>query len=323
MRTRLLAASIVLAALVAPAWTAEPEAKIAAGDAMRFKSPDEALTALLEAFKARDMTRVRAIFGVEPGELGSGDQVQDRADLESFAKSLAVQAKFVPKSETELVLEVGNNGFEFPVPLVRKDNEWYFDTPAGKEEILNRRIGENELRTLAVCRGYVAAQRDYYSADWDGDGVIEYAQQLASTPGKKDGLYWESRDNEPASPLGPLVAEAQAEGYDMGATPPATTQPTTKPAPGPRTYHGYHYKILTKQGENAPGGKFDYVINGHMVAGFALVAWPADWGNSGVMTFVVNSNGKVYQKNLGKTTADIVKNMTEYNPDKDWALTDD
>lgn len=298
-----------LVALVASAG-AQPPAQGKSGDALRFKAPDEALAALRAALEARDLPKLRAIFGVEVGELGSGDPVQDQADLEGFAKELAASARLVPDGDDALIVRVGAQAYDFPVPLIRKDNQWYFDADAGKEEMLNRRIGENELRTIAVCNGYVAAQRDYYARDWDGDGVIEYAQRLASTPGKKDGLYWESRPGEPTSPLGPLVAEAQGEGYGG--------QSATQPA-GPRPYHGYCFRILTQQGERAPGGKYGYVINGHMLAGFALVAWPVQWGNSGVMTFLVNTNGRVLQKNLGEKTAEIAAALTEYNPDDTWA----
>jgi hypothetical protein len=300
------------------AWAAQPPAKSATTEQLRFKAPQEALDALREATEAKDRPKLRAIFGVEVGELGSGDEVADQADLDRFAKNLAAAAKLIPEGDDRVTLEVGANAYPFPIPLVRQDGSWHFDTPAGKEEMLNRRIGENEIRTLAVCRGYVAAQRDYYAADWDNNDVIEYAQRLASTSGKKDGLYWQTKADEPASPLGPLVAEAQTEGYGKASATPATTQPA-----GPRPYHGYFYKILTRQGAHAPGGKYDYVMNGHMVAGFALVAWPDKWGSSGVMTFIVNTNGKVYEKNLGEKTADLVKEMTEYDPDDTWKQSKD
>ncbi|MEW6250312.1 MAG: DUF2950 domain-containing protein [Planctomycetota bacterium] len=311
-------------------WTALAAAGAAAQNApaeqLRFETPREALDALLAATKAKDLPKLRAILGVEAGELGSGDEVQDRADLREFATNLAAAAKLVNEGDDKVMIQIGVNGYIFPVPVVRKDGAWFFDAEAGKEEMLNRRIGENELRTLATCRGYVAAQRDYYADDWDGDGVIEYAQRLASTPGKKDGLYWESKDDEPLSPLGPLIAEAQSQGYfktDAPATTQPAAQPATQPAAGPRPYHGYFYKIVTRQGERAPGGKYDYVINGHMVAGFALVAWPVEYGESGVMTFVVSTNGKVYEKDLGEKTAELVAAIAEYNPDDTWAVSKD
>jgi hypothetical protein len=328
MRTRLISTVIAGAICGAAGLAVGAAAQDKPAEQLRFKTPEEALAGLLEAVKARDMARLRAIFGVEPGELGSGDEVQDRHDLREFAANLTAAAKLHPEGDDRAILEVGTNAYEFPVPLVRKDGMWFFDTAAGKEEMLNRRIGENEFRTIAVCRGYVSAQREYRDEDWDGDGVMEYAQRIASTPGQKDGLYWDSAENAPASPLGALVADAVGEGYGKSKppAPAAATQPATRPGTqpaGPRPYHGYFFKILRQQGDKAPGGKFDYVINGNMVAGFALVAWPAQWGNSGVMTFVVNANGHVYQKNLGEKTANLVDGMVEYNPDDGWTRADD
>jgi hypothetical protein len=287
-------------------------------DQLRFDKPEDALKALLEATKSKDHPRMRKLLGVEPGELASGDEIQDQADFDQFAKHLAEAAKLVHEGEDRVILEVGPEGYTFPIPLVRKDGKWFFDTPAGKEELMNRRIGENEIKAIAVCHGFVAAQREYNIKDWNNDGIVEYAQKIKSTSGKKDGLYWETDEDESPSPLGPLVAEAQAEGYGPKASSkPATTQPAEhKPHP----YHGYCYRVLTRQGERAPGGKFDYVINGHMVAGFAMLAWPADYDSSGVMTFIVNANGKIYQKDLGEKTPAIAGSMTEYDPDNTWTL---
>lgn len=210
-----------------------------------------------------------------------------------------------------MTLTVGRSNWPFPVPIVRRDGTWFFDTQAGREEILNRRIGENELNTIEVCRACVLAQREYFARDWDNDDVFEYARRFRSTPGKKDGLYWPVAGDEEPSPLGPLVAQAHAEGYGK-----KEGEKSEKRSP----YHGYYFKILTKQGMNAPGGKYDYVINGHMIGGFAIVAWPAEYGSSGIMTFIVNQRGKVYQKDLGPNTAEIGKEMTEYNPDGEWTL---
>jgi hypothetical protein len=319
MHNRSLLTVVACLAGCALAWSGTSATQAQTSEQIRFDKPEDALKTLLDATKSKDRPQMRKIFGVDAGELASGDETQDQADLEQFAKDLAAAAKLVKEGDDRIILQVGPDNYPFPIPLVRKDGKWYFDTPAGKEELLNRRIGENELKAIAVCRGYVAAQRDYYAEDWNDDGVIEYAQRLASSPGKKDGLYWETGDDEPSSPLGPLVAEAQAEGYGKATSRP-TSPPTTQPATQPRPYHGYCYRVLSRQGEHAPGGKFDYVINGHMVAGFALVAWPVDWDSSGVMTFVVNTNGKVYQKDLGEKTADLVKDMTEYNPDSTWTL---
>ncbi len=318
MSNRLLSAVVagVFGSLMASA--SLPTGQSQAPDQLRFNSPEEALKALLDATKSQDKSQLRNIFGTQVKELGSGDEVQDQADLDQFARNLTAAAKLVADGNDKMILHVGPVGHPFAVPLVRKNGEWLFDTPAGLEELLNRRIGENELNAVAACRGYVEAQRDYYAQDWDDNGVIEYAQRIASTPGKKDGLYWETDEDEPTSPLGPLIAAAQAAGYFRG-----TTQSTTQSAAGPHPYHGYYYKILLRQGQHAAGGTYQYVINGHMVAGFALVAWPATWGKSGIMTFVVNSNGKLYEKDLGEKTGDLARNMTEYDPDATWAVSKD
>jgi hypothetical protein len=185
---------------------------------------------------------------------------------------------------------------------VKQGDGWIFDSATGRQEILNRRIGANELDTIDVCRAYVAAQREFASEDRDGTGVFKFAQKFISAQGKHDGLYWPIADGEPASPLGPLVADAVAEGYNKKGVP----------------YHGYYYRILTGQGKNAPGGAYSYIINGNMIAGFALVAFPADYGNSGVMTFIVNQQGVVFQKDLGPKTANLAKAMKIYNPDPSW-----
>jgi hypothetical protein len=209
---------------------------------------------------------------------------------------------------------VGADYWPFPVPIINRNGRWLFDTEAGKEELLRRRIGQNELSTLAVMRAYVDAQREYASKDRDGDEVLEYAQKITSSPGKTDGLYWPEELNGELSPLGPWVAEAQTEGYF--ADPSA-------PQEGPQAFHGYYFRILTRQGSHAPGGKYDYIINGNMILGFALVGWPADYGDSGIMTFIVNQQGRVYQKDLGKNTAKIVKKMQAYDPDPSWQISSD
>lgn len=274
-----------------------------------FDSPNEALKALMKACETKDKVALREIFGPGITELKSGDDAQDARDFENFARRLAADSRLVPENEDTVILRVGVEDHPFPVPLVKARGRWSFDTKAGLDEMLNRRIGENEIKAAAVCRGYVVAQREYALADHDGDGVLEYAQRLASTSGRQDGLFWKTRPDEPPSPLGPLVAEARAEGYAMN---PANA------AAGPRPYHGYLYRILTRQGSHAPGGKYDYVINGNMVAGFALIAYPVEWGSSGIMTFIVNSNGEVLQKNLGEKTAEVASTIDVYNPDSSW-----
>jgi hypothetical protein len=198
-----------------------------------------------------------------------------------------------------------------PIPLVKTNGQWYFDTAAGKDEIINRHIGKDELHAIGVCRAYVAAQQQYASANPAAVGGTNYAQQFKSTPGKKDGLYWPAAENKPASPFGPLVAEANAEGYDKHT------------GAGPHPFHGYYFRILTRQGKDAPGGKMDYLSHGNLTGGFALVAYPEHWDQSGIMTFIVNQDGKVFQRNFGEKTSRIAGMMKEYNPDSQWTLVQD
>jgi hypothetical protein len=273
----------------------------------RFSSPKEAVKALTTAARARDRAAVDMIFGPDVKELLSGDPKQDALEFAAFSKSLAQYTQLVRKSDDRFVLDIGDQNWPLPIPIVRKDGVWFFDTVAGKDEIINRRVGEDELTAIGVCRNYVQAQREYAAEDRDGSGVLKYAQKLKSTHGMKDGLYWPANGDEEESPFGPLVAEARAEGYGP------------KTAEGqPQPFHGYRFKVLTSQGAAAPGGAYDYVINGNLVAGFALVAYPAHWGESGVMTFIVNQWGKVYERNLGEDSADVATSMTDFNPDGDW-----
>ena len=206
-----------------------------------------------------------------------------------------------------MVLVIGEKDWPFPIPLVKKADQWIFDTKAGKEEILNRRIGENELSTVQTLLAVVDAQREYAMNDRDNDGLLEYAEKFRSDPGKKNGLYWETKEGEQPSPLGELVADARAEGY---------TRAGTKQSPIP--FHGYYFRMLKKQGKHAAGGAFDYVVKNNMIGGFAVVAYPAVYGSSGVMTFVVNYEGVVYEKDLGKNTVKTAKAMTSFDPDKTW-----
>jgi hypothetical protein len=276
-----------------------------------FASPEDALKALVEAVKSKDANELDQIFGPARKELLSDDEVQQAAGLEAFAKHLAEKTDLVKESDSTVILHVGNENWPFPIPIVRKDGQWFFDTEAGKEEILNRRIGENELTAILVCRTYVEAQREYALKDWEDTGVLAYAQKLRSDPGRKNGLFWRTKPGEEISPFGELVAQAWKEGYKRKK---AAFREESTP------FHGYYFRILTRQGKNAAGGKYNYIINGNMVAGFALVAFPANWGRSGVMTFIVNQQGKVYQKNLGPETTKIAQEMESYNPDETWTL---
>jgi hypothetical protein len=279
-----------------------------------FASPEEAEAALGAAVSAQDTNAFNVIFGSAAADLQNPDRVQAANDLSTFAAAFNQTRRIVHESDSRCVLEVGDKFWPFPVPIVKKDGQWVFDTEAGKEELLNRRIGGNELEALRAARAYVAAQREYAEQDYDGDGVLEYAQKFISTPGSKDGLYWEPDSDGELSPLGPLVAHAQALGYTARSR---ETSEATEP------FHGYYFKILTQQGQHAPGGKYSYVINGNMIGGFALVAWPANYSNSGVMTFIVNQQGRVYQQDLGPKTAKLAARMKAYDPDETWTVSPD
>jgi len=282
----------------------------AAGEERTFNSPNEAVNALVTAAQNNDTNAIHLIFGSAGHELISPDVVQATDEFQMFKERLTEKTELITNSDSNATLELGVDGWPFPIPLIKQGGQWHFDSAAGKDEIFARRIGRDEMGAIDVCNAYVEAQREYASQDRMGDGVLAYAQFLRSTAGTHDGLFWPTNQpGEELSPLGPLIAQACVEGYHRAAKMLSDEQ-----AP----YHGYYFKILTSQGKHAPGGKFKYLINGRMIAGFALVAWPAEWGDTGVMTFVVNQQGKVCQKNLGSNTAKIVKAMTIYDPDDTW-----
>jgi hypothetical protein len=270
-----------------------------------YKSPQEAVDALLAAVKSGGTDGIVAVLGREGRELASsGDPVADAAARERFESAYAESHELKQEGDSRAVLLIGKDEFPFPVPIVADAGAWRFDTEAGVVEILDRRIGENELAAIEVLRAYVDAQREYAEADRDGNGV-QYAHKLLSSEGKKDGLFWPTAQGEEESPFGPLVADARAEGYRR-----------TGGAPTP--YHGYLFKVLTAQGKDAPGGARDYVIGGRMIGGFGLVAAPAEYGNSGVMTFIVDHDGVVFQKDLGSETSQATATMSVFNPDSTW-----
>lgn len=305
-RGMVLIAALLVAAAAVFSWSMP---LIAAAPQKLFSSPEDALKGLVEAVKTHDKAALEQIFGPSAKDLRSGDDVQAAAEFDEFAKHVAEKTNLVKENDSKAIIYLGNENWPFPIPLVKMNDQWFFDTDAGKEEILNRRIGEDELTAILVCRIYVKAQREYVLKDWDNDGILAYAQKLRSDPGKKNGLFWRHAPDEAVSPLGELVARARMEGYKKGKS-------LFKEQPVP--FHGYYFKILTQQGKNAPGGKYNYIINGNMLAGFALVAFPSNWGKSGVMTFIVNQQGKVYQKNLGPDTMKIAQEMKTYGPDKTW-----
>jgi hypothetical protein len=274
-----------------------------------YASPEDAVKALVEAVKANNNQELLAIFGPEGKDLiSSGDEVADKNARERFLSDYEQKNKLEKETPDKVVLDIGSEDWPFPIPIVKKGETWVFDTKAGKEQMLDRRIGRNELNTIEVMHAYVDAQREYVSKDRDGNGDIEFAQKIISTEGKHDGLYWEAKEGEEESPLGPLFAEAAGEGYTL------KKEQTGQPIP----YHGYFFKVLKGQGKDAPGGRYDYVVNGKMILGYALLAYPAVYGSSGIMTFVINQDDVVYQKNLGRNTAKIVESIIRYNPNKTW-----
>ncbi len=297
----LVHAALFAALLVGASWST-------ASAQQSFKSPDEAASALATAAKGDDPKAVLTVLGNDADDIiSSGDPVDDAATRKAFIAAYDEKHQIEKDGDNKAWMIIGHDDFPFPIPIVRNDNAWRFDTAAGRLEILYRRIGRNELDAIQACLAYVDAQNDYADKD-HGAGVGAYAQRIVSQPGKQDGLYWPTNAGEEESPLGPLAAEATAEGYKVGG--------------GRAPFHGYYYKVLTKQGRNAPGGELDYVVNGKMIGGFALVAYPAEYGNSGVMTFLVNHAGAVFQKDLGENTAQIAERMTSFNPDQTWKIVD-
>jgi hypothetical protein len=273
-----------------------------------FASPEEAVDAIVVSVRANDTKEMLAILGPGAKELiSSGDEVADKTGREKFLKAYDEMNKLEKVSDTKAILHIGKDAWSLPIPIVENNNKWVFDTKEGKEEILNRRIGRNELNVIDVVHAYVDAQHEYATEDCIGSGKVEFAQRFISTKGKHNGLYWETKEGEQESPLGPLVAQASKEGY-------ASKEKGITFAP----YHGYYYKILKGQGKSAQGGAYNYVVKGKMILGFALVAYPAEYGNSGIMTFIVNQEGIIYQKNLGKNTKSIAEAIKNFDPDPTW-----
>jgi hypothetical protein len=273
-----------------------------------FSSPEKAVEAMVDAVKADDIQSLLAIFG--PGSrhiILSGDPVEDKQGREWFVKHYEEKNR-LEEASGKVTLHTGSDDWPFPIPIVKAGNGWRFDTEAGQQEILARRVGKNELNAIQVCLAYVDAQREYAMRKArQGEGLLEYAQKFVSTPGKQDGLYWEAGEGQEQSPIGPLFAAARDQGY--------SGEPLgEKPEP----YHGYFYRILTAQGKNAPGGAHDYVVGAKMIGGFALIAYPAHYRASGVMSFIVNHDGVVYQKNLGKNTKKAAQAVKAFDPDKTW-----
>jgi hypothetical protein len=279
------------------------------GGPAKFETPEQARDALVRAAD-QGFEAVKNLFG--PGSadiMRTGDSVEDQNVLVRFRRLAAEKTVLEPDpmNPDRVTLLLGTLEWPMAVPIVRKNGGWFFDIQEGKAEIRRRTIGGNELDAIEICRGYVEAQQMYAEKDWDGNGVLEYAKKIVSSDGKKDGLYWPGDD----SPVAAGFAKAAAQGY------------TASTGGGPRPYHGYFYKVLLAQGPDAPGGAQEYVVHGFMIGGFALLAWPAEYGVSGIQTFMVNQNGIVYEKDFGPTTGALAKAITRFNPDKSWQVSPD
>jgi hypothetical protein len=300
-----LNAILFAAGLAVPAHAAPPQPV--------FGSPDDAVAALVKAEQSGDETALRGIFG--PGSeklIDSGDKVADAAGRQRFLDSYDAAHSLTPQADGSVVLTIGPNAWPLPIPLVKADNGWRFDAASGAQQIIDRRIGRNELLTIRTLFASVEAEADYFDRVQRGTGTGAYAERFFSTPGEEDGLYWEAEDGEAPSPLAPLIEQARDEGY------PGAASPAGKPEP----YHGYFFKILKAQGPDAPGGAKSYVIGGKMTGGFAFLAWPAAYESGGVMTFAVNQDGIVFQKDLGAQTTKIAAGITRFDPDVTWARVD-
>jgi hypothetical protein len=299
----MLISGMILAASSAAAATAVRQT--------HFQTPEAAIEALVVANRDDDEAALLALLGAKGGKLiHSGDAVEDRNGRERFVAAYDETHRLEIEGTNKATLVIGQAEWPLPIPLLREPGGWRFDTQAGEEEILNRRIGRNELKVIAVCRAFVEAQREYAALKIGGQA--EFAHRFISTPNLHDGLYWPTKAGEVESPLGPLVAEAQASGYAAGNA--AGTHARSRP------YYGYYFRMLQTQGPNAPGGAMSYVVDGHMTRGFALLAYPVSFGDSGVMTFIINQSGILFEKNLGPATARIARQVAEYDPDSSWHM---
>jgi hypothetical protein len=307
MNSRMPCALVAAIAIALAATAVVPRALAATTPGPKhFASPEDAVAAFVAAVRADNPKALLAVLGPDGKRVAeSGDTVADREGRERFAASYDEKHQIVKSSDTQAILETGKDDWPMPIPIVKDASGWRFDTKAGEKEILARRIGRNELDTIQTMLAIVDAQREYYELDPDKSGLLHYAEYFLSRRNLRNGLYYPTKEGEPESPLGDLIAEARAEGY---------TEAQGKPTP----YHGYHYRMLTAQGPHAQGGAYSYLAKGKLMGGFAALAYPATWGASGVMTFVVNQDGVVYEKDLGPNTAAIAKAMTKFDPDDTW-----
>jgi len=303
MRTRIIVLLVGLAAALV--FAAVPK------DQQSFVTPEAAVQALVKAAQAKDTKALIKLFGPLGAPLiESGDPVADKNARENFLARYKAGNSLDKSKADKVTLEIGQDKFPFPIPLASSEGHWYWDSAAGAEEIINRRVGENELRTIQACLAYVDAQQEFYLRNVGKDPLQHYANKLISTAGKKDGLYWPTTGDEPLSPLGEEFVNARAEGYLQSST------------PQPQPFHGYVYRLLTRQGPNANGGAYDYLVNGELLGGFGLIAFPAEYGSSGIMTFIVNQDGAVYSRDLGPDTTKTAMAITEFNPDSMWTKED-
>jgi len=301
----------ILSCALAPPLQAQQASTSSPVSQRAFSTPQEAAQTLIQAAEAYDVAGLLEIFGPEGKDfIASADPIHDKKIAADFAaKARTKNAVTIdPKNKSRAVLSVGSDDWPLPVPIVKKDSKWYFDSKQGHDEILFRRIGANELDAIQICRGFVEAQKEYASEVHDDSGINQYAQKIISTPGKHDGLYWQNNDGTPGGPVSEAIARAIEEGYVPGKT---------------SGYHGYYFKVLKGQGPAAHLGQLDYVIEGVMIGGFALVAFPAQYRVTGVETFIVSNDGIVYERDLGPDTVTLAQDMTRYNPDKTWHRSDD
>jgi hypothetical protein len=303
--TRLMTVA-VLALLVVTA--GNQAAAQQASEPRRFASPEEAIQALVGALRSGSLNALVAVLGPDARPLAfTADFMADRARMEAFVREFETAHRLEYVDPSKVILRVGREDRPMPIPIVRSKNAWSFDTRTGKDELLGRRIADNEQRALELCATYVDAQREYHREPRDGSGALQYAQRIRSNPGLRDGLYWDPAQGVPPSPLDAVVARAGIEGYKRRGA-----------GAGPSSFHGYYFRVLTSQGPDAPGGALDYVVNRRMTRGFAMVAFPAEYGVTGTKTFIVNQEGTVYQRDLGPRTTTLGREMKSFNPDRTW-----
>ncbi|MFA6957268.1 MAG: DUF2950 domain-containing protein [Thermoanaerobaculia bacterium] len=309
MKTSSLMRGIVTVAIVALTIAiASPSFAATTPKGKSYSTPEKAVDAFVGAVRNYNLKTLVSIFGKGSESLfETGDPVADKNQRELFLKLYDEKHAIVPQGDGRRVLTAGNSGWPVPMPIVKTGSKWAFDSAAGIEELINRRVGRNELMAIQTCLAAADAQREYYSRDRDGDGILEYAQKSRSTIGMHNGLFWPVEPGEPLSPLGEFAAAASDEGY----------------SPASDAYHGYHYKFLFAQGPAAEGGSYDYLARDNQIGGFAILAYPASYGDSGVMTFILSHAGAVYQRDLGEQTATEVAKITTYDPGQGWTRVSD